>query len=81
MPSALRYRIEDERSCIDIRLKTSRQLFDLRDPAPFRERDLDPAAVEHILSCVRELPKRSLTPSFQDRCDLHRCLRSPIDRS
>jgi hypothetical protein len=59
MPSALRYRIEDERSCIDIRLKTSRQLFDLRDPAPFRERDLDPAAVEHILSCVRELPKRS----------------------
>ena len=42
-------------ACIDIRLRTSRNLFDLRDPAPFRERDLDPAAVDHLLASVREI--------------------------
>jgi hypothetical protein len=52
-----RYRDEDGRACIDIRLRTARQLFDGRDPAPFRERDLDPAAVEHLLDCAREIKK------------------------
>jgi len=51
-----RFRVEDGKSCIDISLKSLRQLFDLRDPAPFRERDLEPAAAEHILSTVKELP-------------------------
>lgn len=50
-----RYRSEDGKACIDIRLRTSRQLFDGRDPAPFRERDLDPGAVEHLLACAREI--------------------------
>lgn len=58
MAKAPRYRMEDGRACIDIRLTTARQLFDLRDPAPFRERDLDPSAVEHFLVCVREIPLR-----------------------
>lgn len=53
-----RYRVEDGKSCIDIRLRCARQLFDLRDPAPFRERDLDPAAVEHLLTSVREIGLR-----------------------
>jgi hypothetical protein len=53
-----RYRMEEGRACIDIRLNTWRQLFDLRDPAPFRERDLDPGAVDHLLTSVREIPIR-----------------------
>jgi hypothetical protein len=33
-----------------------RQLFDSLDPAPFRERDLDPAAAEYIVDSAREAP-------------------------
>lgn len=58
MGSLAHYRIEDGKACIDIQLRSSRQLFDLRDPAPFRERDLEPAAAEHLLNTVRELPRR-----------------------
>jgi hypothetical protein len=54
-----RYRVDDGKSCIDIRLRSTRQLYDLRDPAPFRERDLDPGAAEHLMTCVREIPLRT----------------------
>lgn len=37
-----RYRIENGEPCVDIRLNGLEQFFDGRDPAPFRERDLDP---------------------------------------
>ncbi len=57
MHDAYRYRAEDGRFCIDIRLKSSRQLFDGRDPAPFRERDLDERAVEYLVGAVQELPR------------------------
>lgn len=50
-----RYRIEDGRTCIDIRLRSTRQLFDLRDPAPFRERDLDEDAVAYVCSAAEEI--------------------------
>jgi hypothetical protein len=50
-----RYRFEGARACIDIRLKTLQQLFDGRDPAPFRERDLDEDAVEYIVGAAEEL--------------------------
>ena len=33
-----------------------RQLFDSMDPAPFRERDLDPKAAEYIVDSARETP-------------------------
>jgi hypothetical protein len=33
-----------------------RQLFDSMDPAPFRERDLDPKAAEYIVDSAREVP-------------------------
>lgn len=52
-----RYRVEDGRSCIDLKVKHSRQLFDGRDPAPFRERDLDDDAVEYLLAAVEEIPR------------------------
>ena len=35
------YRREDEHTLIEIRLENVRQLFDNRDPAPFRLKDLD----------------------------------------
>lgn len=54
-----RYRTEAGEICIDIHLRTVRQLFDGRDPAPFRERDLAEDAVEYILGAVEELPPRS----------------------
>lgn len=59
MPLQPRYRMEDGRSCIDIHLRNSRQLFDCRDPAPFRERDLDEDAVEYIVGAVQDLPPKT----------------------
>lgn len=52
------YREEAGRVCIDIRLRSARQLFDGRDPAPFRERDLDEGAVDYIVDCAEETPAR-----------------------
>ena len=37
-----------------MRVKTCSQLFDSRDPAPFRERDLDDDFVEYIVASARE---------------------------
>jgi hypothetical protein len=56
-PSA-RYRRDGSRTWIELRLRTTRQLFDARDPAPFRERDLDDEAVEYLVSATEEIPTR-----------------------
>lgn len=50
-----RYRREGGRTHIDIRVRTTGQLFDARDPAPFRERDLDDELVEYLVSSANEL--------------------------
>ena len=50
-----RYRVENDEHCIDVRLATLDQLFDNRDPAPFRERDLDPALVEYLVAAAEDL--------------------------
>jgi hypothetical protein len=50
-----RYRIEAGLHCVDIRLNTIEQLFDNRDPAPFRERDLDPDLVEYLVAAAEDL--------------------------
>lgn len=55
-----RYRSEAGYMCIDIRLRNANQLFDGRDPAPFRERDLDPEAVDYIRSAAEEIPHAKL---------------------
>ena len=57
MTTRARYRVEDGRSCIDLKVRFSRQLFDTRDPAPFRERDLDAAAVDYLLAAAQEIPR------------------------
>ena len=56
MTADKRYRMEADRACIDIELKTARQLFDERDPSPFRERDLSADAVEYIVGAAEEIP-------------------------
>lgn len=60
MHEGYRYRAEDGRFCIDIRLRSARQLFDGRDPAPFRERDLEDRAVEYLVDALAELPRSAL---------------------
>src|SRR5687767_4367079 len=52
------YRSENGRSCIDLTIRHSRQLFDGRDPAPFHERDLDDDAVAYLLGAAQEIPRR-----------------------
>ncbi len=49
-----RYKLENGKRRIEVRIKSPYQLFDARDPAPFRERDLDDDFVEYILSSVQE---------------------------
>ncbi|NUN06922.1 MAG: hypothetical protein HUU57_14315 [Bdellovibrio sp.] len=44
---------------IDVRVRTTQQLFDARDPSPFRERDLDDDFVEYLLACVAEHPLKA----------------------
>lgn len=44
---------------IELSLSSADQLFDMRDPAPFLERDLDPDAEEYLLDCLREVPARA----------------------
>lgn len=57
MTTGARYRVEDGRTCIDIKVAHARQLFDGRDPAPFRERDLDDDAVEYLVAAAEEIPR------------------------
>jgi hypothetical protein len=40
---------------LDLRLAESRQLFDSMDPAPFRQRDLDPRAEEYIVAWAQDV--------------------------
>jgi len=50
-----RYRVEAGATCIDVRISRLEQIFDNRDPAPFRERDLDPELVEYLLGAGEDL--------------------------
>ena len=60
MTTRNRYRVEKGSSCIDLKVRHSRQLFDTRDPAPFHERDLDADAVEYLLAAAQEIPRKRL---------------------
>lgn len=44
---------------LDIAVKNVGQLFDMRDPAPFRERDLDDDLVEYIVSRMQDFPRNA----------------------
>jgi len=49
------YRREADSWLIEVTLRELRQLFQHLDPAPFREKDLDPAAAEYIEEAIREI--------------------------
>ncbi|MFO1187637.1 MAG: hypothetical protein U1E87_09435 [Alphaproteobacteria bacterium] len=51
------YRREGEVYLIELRLSSIDQLFDLRDPSPFLDRDLDPDAEDYFHDCAREIPR------------------------
>ena len=53
-----RVRLEDGKPCVDVRIASLDHLFDNRDPAPFRERDLDPALVEYLLGIGHDATAR-----------------------
>ena len=53
--SGTRYPVIDGKASVELKLRTPRQLFDERDPAPFRERDLDDDAAQYILTSFREI--------------------------
>jgi hypothetical protein len=44
---------------LDLRLADLRQLFNSMDPAPFRERELDPTATDYIVDWANETPSRA----------------------
>jgi len=54
-PELERYRVEEGVPCIDVKLQNVEQLFDNRDPAPFRERDLDPDLADYLLDAGEDL--------------------------
>ncbi len=49
-----RYKKLNDTVLIELHLKQAGQLFDLRDPAPFREKDIDEDAAAYILHAVEE---------------------------
>jgi hypothetical protein len=52
-----RYRIENGEPCIDVKAQGIEQLFDNRDPAPFRERDLDPDLADYLRDAGEDLER------------------------
>jgi len=44
---------------LDLRLADLRQLFNSMDPAPFRERELDPKASDYIIDWADEAPRNA----------------------
>lgn len=59
MPPRSRYRTHADRVVIDVRVRTTHQLFDLRDPAPPPERDVDDRVLDYLLGAVDELPRKA----------------------
>lgn len=52
-----RYKKINGKNTIEMNVKTTDHLFDGRDPAPFREKDLDEDAAKYIITSLRELPE------------------------
>ena len=48
---------EENTSTVEIQVEEIGQLFNMLDPFPFRERDLDKDAEEYIVSWAREFPR------------------------
>ncbi len=61
MAEVTRYRLESDVPCVDVKVQRIDQLLDNRDPAPFRERDLDPGVAAYLLDATEDLASR---PAF-----------------
>ncbi len=59
-----RYRIENGKPVVDLKLPGIENIFDNRDPAPFRERDLDPDLVEYLVAAAEDLAGRDFRIAF-----------------
>ncbi len=57
-PPTARASRSSRRDVLDLYLEDTRQLFNSMDPAPFRERDLDPNAETYIVEWAQEAPVR-----------------------
>lgn len=55
MSETSRYRDEEGEHVVDVRVASIEQLFDNRDPAPFRERDLDPDLADYLFDAGEDL--------------------------
>jgi hypothetical protein len=51
--------VATDEGVIEVRVRELDQLYNLMDPSPFHERDLDPDAEEYIVGSAKELPTRS----------------------
>ena len=59
-----RYRLEGERTCIDVRVRAIEQIFDNRDPMPFLERDLDDEVALYLTECATDVGREPLRVVF-----------------
>jgi len=50
-----RYKKTNGTSILEVKVRSVGQLFDSRDPAPFRDRDLDDDFTDYIVSSVEEM--------------------------
>lgn len=51
-----RYRRENGKYCIDVSIRDFSQLYDGRDPSPFRDRDPDEDLVRYLVMSCEEIP-------------------------
>lgn len=56
-PAPERYRREGDKILVELHLRSPEQLFDLRDPAPFHDRDLADDAVAYLLAAMEDVRK------------------------
>ncbi len=54
-----RYRKDGNFYCIDLKFNDYKQLYDGRDPAPFRERDLDENLARYLIMSYEEIHHKS----------------------
>lgn len=69
-----RYRVIDGKHTVELKLRTPHQLFDERDPSPFRERDLDDDAARYIhesFSDLKDQAEGKLSLVFETMGEFH----------
>jgi len=55
-----RYKTENSKTVLELNIANLEQLFDKRDPNPYRSKDLDDDIVEYLVSSAQEVGYRSL---------------------